>query len=81
MVADDDFLLLQGSASTMFQCLQNVENKAMDPPAPGLAVSCQVKGKAGQPWVEIDCNFLENALQMRGPHQLVKVMGRNPRTI
>jgi hypothetical protein len=40
-----------------------------------------VKGRAGQPQVEIDCNFLENALQMRGPHQLAKVMGCNPRTI
>ena len=81
VVADENFLSLQGSASTMLECLQNAENEAMDPPAPGLPVSHRVKGRAGWPCVEIDCNFLENALQMQGPHQLAKVMGCNLRTI
>ena len=65
----------------MLECLQNTENEAMDPPAPGLPVSHRVKGRVGWPCVEINHNFLENALQMQGPHQLVKVMGCNPRTI
>ena len=64
MVADDNFLSLQGSASTMLECLQNTENEAMDPPAPGLPVSHQVKGRVGWPCVEINHSFLENALQM-----------------
>ena len=47
----------------------------------GLPVSRRVKGRVGRPRVEIDRNYLETALQVRGPHQLAKVMGCNPRTI
>jgi hypothetical protein len=53
----------------------------MDPPAPGLQVSHRVKGRVGRPWVKIDRNFLESALQVWGPHQLRMVMKCSPRTI
>ena len=65
----------------MLECLQNAENEAMGPPAPGLPVSHRVKARAGRPRVEINRNYLEDALQIRGPHQLAKVLGCNPRTI
>ena len=81
VIADNDFLSLQVSASTMLECLQNAENEATDPPAPGLPVSRRVKGRVGRPRVEIDKNYLEAALQVRGPHQLANVLGCNPRTI
>ena len=41
VIADNDFLLLQVSVSTMLECLQNAENEATDPPAPG--VTCQFR--------------------------------------
>jgi hypothetical protein len=65
----------------MIECLLTAENEAMDPPAPGLQVSHRVKGRVGRPWVEIDRNFLESTLQVRGPHQLGMVMKCSPRTI
>lgn len=65
----------------MIECLRAAEDKAMDPPAPGLQVSCRVKGRVGRPRVEIDRNFLQNALQVRGPYQLGQVMKCSPRTI
>ena len=65
----------------MIECLLTAENEAMDPPAPGLQVSHRVKGRVGRPRVEIDRNFLENALQVRGPSQLGMVMKCSPRTI
>lgn len=65
----------------MLECLQNAENEAMDPPAPGLQVSCRVKGRVGRPRVEIDRNYLGSALQVRGPYQLAEAMKCSPRTI
>jgi hypothetical protein len=43
----DDYVMLQGSLSTMIECLLTAENEAMDPPAPGLEVSRRVKGRVG----------------------------------
>jgi hypothetical protein len=77
----DDYRSLQDSVSKMIECLRTAEIEAMDPPAPGLQVSNRVKGRVGRPRVEIDKNFLENALKVRGPHQLAKVMKCSPRTI
>ena len=81
MISYNDFVSLQESVTTMLECIQTAENEAMDPPAPGLQVSCRVKGPVGRPCIEINKNYLESALQLQGPHQLAKVMKCNARTI
>ena len=81
MIPENDFLSLENSVATMLECLGNAENEAMDPPAPGLQVSQRVKGSVGRPRVEIDKNYLQSALQVRGTHQLANVMKCSPRTI
>ena len=81
VIADNDFLSLQDSVSMMLECLQDAENEAMDPPAPGLPVSHRVKVFDGQPHIEIDRNYLEVALQVRGPYQLAKVWKCSPSMI
>lgn len=76
-----DYRSLQESVATMIECLRAAEIEAMDPPAPGLQVSRRVKGRVGQQRVEMDRNFLENTLQVRGPHQLGMIMKCSLRTI
>lgn len=65
----------------MIECLRTAENEAMDPPAPGVQVSCRVKGRVGRPRVEIDRNYLGSVLQVGGPSKLAKVMKCHPRTV
>lgn len=80
-IAVEDYQSLQESVSTMLGCLRTAEDKAMDPPAPGLQVSRRVKGKVGRPRVEIDRNFLENMLQMGGPYKMSKLLKCHGRTV
>jgi hypothetical protein len=76
-----DFISLEGSLAKMLDSLQAAERNALEPANPGVQVSFRVAGVRGRPRVEINKNYLEHVLDIRGPYELTDVFKCSARTI
>ncbi|KIL62766.1 hypothetical protein M378DRAFT_52448, partial [Amanita muscaria Koide BX008] len=79
-----DFISLEGSLAKMLDSLQAAKRNALEPANPGVQVSFRVAGvcgQAGRPRVEINKNYLEHVLDIRGPYELTDVFKCSARTI
>lgn len=67
----------------MVSLLEEACHQSMDPPdtTQPSVVTLAHSGKAGRPRIEIDQNFLEQALALRGPHTIGPLLGCHPRTV
>jgi hypothetical protein len=78
-----EFSTLQESVNSMIRALDIACQQSSDPchapPLPIAQVVCT--GKPGQPRIELDQDFLEEALTMRGPHEIAPVVIINNRSI
>ncbi|KAM6491461.1 hypothetical protein JOM56_013030 [Amanita muscaria] len=76
-----EFYSLEESLSKMVDALQEAEQRATETPTPGIQVSSWVAGVCGRPRVEINKEYLEHVLDIRGPSQLTEVFQCSARTI
>ncbi|KAM6497900.1 hypothetical protein JOM56_005848 [Amanita muscaria] len=76
-----EFYSLEESLSKMVDALQEAEQRATETPTPGIQVSSRVAGVCGRPRVEINKEYLEHVLDIRGPSQLTEVFQCSARTI
>ncbi|KAM6490420.1 hypothetical protein JOM56_014184, partial [Amanita muscaria] len=76
-----EFFSLEDSLSKMVDTLQEAEQRATETQTPGIQVSSRVAGVCGRPRVEINKEYLEHVLNIRGPSQLTEVFNCSARTI
>ncbi|CDO75561.1 hypothetical protein BN946_scf184858.g1 [Trametes cinnabarina] len=78
-----EYQTLVESLSAMAADLDAACDQSVDPPdaAPLLAAQPALTGRPGRPRIEIDRQFLEFALDVRGPTQIGELLGCHPRTV
>ena len=76
-----DFTSLEGSLADMLESLQEAERNALEPALPGIQVSTRVTGVRGRPRVDINKEYFEHVLGIRGPYELTDVFKCSARTI
>ena len=79
----DEYAFFQNKLSGMLKSLDDAKHQSADPPdAPALVVASKIySGQPGRPRLEIDQNFLQHALQHRGPSGLAEIFNCSRRTI
>ncbi|KAL7283531.1 hypothetical protein ACG7TL_002965 [Trametes sanguinea] len=79
----DEYQTLVQSLAAMAADLDGACDQSVDPPdaAPLLAARLAHTGRPGRPRVEIDGQFLQFALDMRGPSYIGDILGCHPRTV
>ncbi|KAK6968904.1 hypothetical protein R3P38DRAFT_3244481 [Favolaschia claudopus] len=81
---EEEFATLQRSIASMQTALASAAEESADPVVePRLVVMKKERnGKGtGRHRLAIDTHFLQNALKIRGPTHIAKVLGCNPRTV
>jgi hypothetical protein len=78
-----EFDVLKQSVDRMVQALESACHQSSDPPrGPALQVVSLLRtGKRGRPRIEIDRNFLQGALALRGPHKIAPVLRLDGRPV
>ncbi|KZT23192.1 hypothetical protein NEOLEDRAFT_1018521, partial [Neolentinus lepideus HHB14362 ss-1] len=78
-----EYQTLTASISAMLDCLEQARLASQDPiPTPTLSVShTEYNGRRGRPSIQIDRDFLEAALTLRGPAGVASVVKCSARTI
>ncbi|KAL7277987.1 hypothetical protein ACG7TL_007940 [Trametes sanguinea] len=83
LFAPDEYQTLVQSLSAMAADLDAACDQSVDPPdaVPLPAAQPALTGRPGRPRIEIDRQFLEFALDVRGPTHIGDLLGCHPRTV
>jgi hypothetical protein len=82
-IPPDELVIVRTSLTEMVHLLEDGCDQSIDPPGPvqPSVVTVVHNGKPGRPRIEIDREFLDQALALRGPHTIGPLLGCHPRTV